>query len=220
MFFCYNSSFVHTHAIDVFFVREVEDMGSIEKTIVYFDDPGDENTEETLRLAKRRADELEIKDVVVASISGATGLKASRLFEGFNLVIVSHHTGLKEPGVQELTEENRKMIEKIGGRILTGTHAFMNVERAIRNMFTTAYPAEIMAQTLRLFGRGMKVAVEIATMAADAGMIPVDKDVICIAGSRKGADTAVVLKPANSTRIFDLTIREIIAKPRRLRRQK
>jgi len=57
-------------------------------------------------------------------------------------------------------------------------------------------------------------------MAADAGMIPVNKDVICIAGSRKGADTAVVLKPANSTRIFDLTIREIIAKPRRLRRQK
>jgi len=37
--------------------------------------------------------------------------------------------------------------------------------------------------------------------------------VIAIAGSGRGADTAVVIKPANSHRLFDMVIKEIIAKP-------
>ncbi len=189
-------------------------MSMIEKTIVYFSSPGENNTETVLALARRRAEELGIKDVVVASVIGETGVKASKIFKGFNLIIVTHHTGFKEPGKQELSEENRKVMETNGGRIFTGTHVFANVERAIRNKFNTVYPVEIMAQTLRFFGEGMKVAVEIAAMAADAGLIPIDRDIISIAGTSKGADTAIVIKPANSTRIFDMIIREIIAKPR------
>lgn len=189
-------------------------MSAVEKPIVYFDRPGKDNTEMVLALAKKRAEELGIRDIVVASTGGETGVKASEVFKGFNLVVVTHHTGFKEPGHQELTEENRKVIEANGARVFTGTHVFMNVERAIRNKFNTAYPAEIMAQTLRLFCEGMKVAVEIAAMAADAGLIPVDREVISIAGTSRGADTAIVVQPANSSRIFDMTIKEIIAKPR------
>ena len=189
-------------------------MGMSEETIIYFDGPGEENTDEVLRFAKRRAEELGIRHIVVASTRGETGVKASELFKDFNLVVVTHHTGFREPGVQELTEENRKIIEINGGKIHTGTDAFMNVERAIRSKFGTAYPTEITAQTLRLFGEGMKVAVEVSLMAADAGLIPVDKDVMSIAGTGKGADTAIVVKPSNSTRIFDMTIKKIIAKPR------
>jgi len=50
-------------------------------------------------------------------------------------------------------------------------------------------------------------------MAADAGLIPIDEDVIAIAGTSRGADTALVIRPANSTNIFDLTIKELVAKP-------
>ncbi len=189
-------------------------MKVFEKRIVYFDSPGGENTDHVLALAKKRAEELGIKDVVVASTRGNTGVKASEIFKGYNLVVVTHYTGFREPGQQELTEENRRRIEENGGKIFTGTHAFMGVERAIRNKFGTAYPAEIMAQTLRLFGEGMKVAVEIVAMAADAGLIPVDREVISIAGTGRGADTAIVVQPANSSRIFDMVIKEIIAKPR------
>jgi len=189
-------------------------MGMPRKEIIYFDRPGEENTETILGLAKKRAQENGIKDVVVASTRGETGAKASAVFKGFNLVVVTHHTGFREPGVQELKEENRKIIEENGGKILTGTHVFMNVERAIRNKFGTAYPTEIVAQTLRLFGEGMKVAIEIVAMAADAGLIPADKEVLSIAGTGKGADTAIVVQPANSSRIFDMTVKEIIAKPR------
>jgi len=51
-------------------------------------------------------------------------------------------------------------------------------------------------------------------MASDAGLIPVDRDVIAIAGTSSGADTALVIRPANSSNFFDLKIKEIIAKPR------
>ncbi|MEM2455569.1 MAG: pyruvate kinase alpha/beta domain-containing protein [Candidatus Bathyarchaeia archaeon] len=189
-------------------------MSFIERIIVYFDKPGPENTDIVLALAKKRADELGIRDIVVASTTGYAGVKASEIFRGYNLVVVTHHTGFKEPGHQELLEENRRKILENGGKIHTGTHVFMGVERAIRNKFNTAYPVEIMAQTLRLFGEGIKVAVEIVAMAADAGLIPSDRDVIGIAGTAKGADTAIVVRPANSTRIFDMAIKEIIAKPR------
>ncbi|MBS7604684.1 MAG: pyruvate kinase alpha/beta domain-containing protein [Candidatus Bathyarchaeia archaeon] len=189
-------------------------MSFVEKTIVYFDKPGSENTDTVLALAKKRADELGIKDIVVASTMGYTGVKASEIFKGYNLVVVTHCAGFKEPGHQEFLEENRRRILENGGKIYTGTHIFMGVERAIRNKFNTAYPAEIMAQTLRLFGEGMKVAVEITAMAADAGLIPHDRDVISIAGTARGADTAIVVRPANSARIFDMVIKEIIAKPR------
>ena len=188
-------------------------MGT-EKSIVYFEKSGEDNTGEVLKLARRRAEELGIKDIVVASTHGNTGAKASEFFKGYNLVVVSHCAGYKEPGSQELTEENRRIIEKNGGRILTCMHTFQGIERAIRNTFNTAYPIEIMAQTLKLFGDGTKVVVEVVAMAADAGLIAVDKDVIGMGGSHSGADTALVIKPANSIRIFDIMIKEIIAKPR------
>ena len=50
-------------------------------------------------------------------------------------------------------------------------------------------------------------------MAADTGLIPFDKDVVAIAGTGKGADTALRIKPAYAARLFDLKIREVIAKP-------
>ncbi len=62
----------------------------------------------------------------------------------------------------------------------------------------------------------MKVVVEISAMAADSGAVPVDRDVIAIAGSSRGADTAVVIKSAYSHSLFDAVVREIIAKPREI----
>jgi hypothetical protein len=55
--------------------------------------------------------------------------------------------------------------------------------------------------------------VEITLMATDAGLILVDQDVVAIAGTGKGADTALRIKPANSARLFDLRIKEVIATP-------
>jgi len=70
-----------------------------------------------------------------------------------------------------------------------------------------------MAYTLRTFGQGTKVAVEIAVMAADAGLVRTDEDVISMGGTASGADTALVIQPACSADFFDLKVKEIICKP-------
>jgi len=186
----------------------------IERKTVYFEKPGKENTEALLRIAKECAESNGVRDIVVASTWGETGVAASRVFQGYNLVVVTHHTGFSEPGVQQLKEEYRKEILGNGAKIFTGTHALSSAERAVRKNFGTVQPLELMANTLRLMGEGTKVCIEITLMTADAGLIPVDKDVIAIAGTGQGADTALLMKPANSARFFDLRIREIIAKPR------
>jgi hypothetical protein len=186
------------------------------KNILYFESSGEINTEETLKISKERADELGIRDLVVASTGGRTGVKVVEFFNDYNVVVVPHVTGLREPGKQELSDENKEKIEKKGGKVVIAAHTFTGINRAIQAKWNTMYPAGIIAQTLRIFGQGMKVVVEIAAMAADAGLIPVDKDILVIAGSHRGADTAVIVRAANSHRLFDIVVREIIAKPSHL----
>lgn len=192
-------------------------MSSVERKTVYFSNCGEENTDTLLKLVKTYAQEEGIKDIVVASTTGYTGVKASKTFKGLNVIVVTHHTGFSNPNQNELEEENRKKIIENGAKILTTTHALSGIERAIRKKFATIMPLEIMAHTLRLFGEGTKVCVEIATMACDAGLISENKEIIVIAGTGHGADTALVIKPACTSRFFDLEVREIIAKPKILK---
>jgi len=189
-------------------------MSAVERKTLYFTSPGKTNTDALLKFVKDYAKAAGVNHIVVASTTGETGVKASQVFKGFNVVVVTHHTGVTEPGVQELTEENRLKILENGVHILTGTHALSSVERAIRKDFGTLQPLELIAHTLRRLGDGAKVCVEITLMAADAGLIPMDRDIIAVAGSSSGADTALLIKPANASRFFDLRIREVIAKPR------
>jgi len=185
----------------------------MELKTVYFKNPGSENTEEVLRIAKQRAEELGIKTIVVASISGDTAVRAVDIFKGLRVVVVTLFTGFNTPNTQDFTEENRKIVESKGGTILTSTHAFHGVSRALRKEFNTIAIGDIIANVLFIFGQGMKVVCEIALMAADAGLVRTDEDVISIAGTDQGADTAVVLRPVNSHNFFDLRVKEILCKP-------
>ena len=181
---------------------------------VYFETQGRGNTERTLQIAKARAEELGIRTILVATTSGATGVRAAEEFQGFNVVVVTHSTGFKQPNVQELTEENRRAIEAAGAKILTCQHAFGGVGRAVRKKWGTYELEEIIAYTLRIFGEGTKVACEITLMAADAGLVRTDELAIAVAGTGRGADTALVLRPANAQTFFDMRIMEILCKPR------
>lgn len=182
--------------------------------ILYHDLPGKENTEETLRAALERARALNVKDIVVASTTGATGVRACEVFKGFNVVVVTHHVGFREPGVPQLLKPNEEKINSLGGKIFTGIHGLSGVDRAIRTKWNTVQPVEIVADALRLFGEGAKVCVEIVIMAADAGLIPVDRDIVAIAGSGSGADTAFVVNPVHANNFFKMTVREVVCKPR------
>ena len=189
-------------------------MSEITVQSVYFDRPGKQNTARTLEIAKQRAGELGIRTVLVASTRGDTGVQAAQLFGGHEVVVVTHSAGFSEPNQQGLTAENRAAIESAGGRILTCQHAFGGVNRAVRKKLGTYLTDEIVAYTLRTFGEGVKVCAEIALMAADAGLARVGEPCIAIAGTGRGADTAIVLIPANAQQFFDLQVMEVLAKPR------
>ena len=119
---------------------------------------------------------------------------------------------------KEFTEENRKTVEGKGGIMLTTTHAFGGVHRSLYRGEGPPPPlpviGDVIAMTLRMFGQGMKVACEIAAMAADAGMVRTDEEIIAIGGTGRGADTAVVLQPEYVHRFFNLKVKELICKPR------
>ena len=186
----------------------------MEIKVACFEKTGRENAEATLRIARQRADELGIQNIVVASSRGGTAVRAVEVFEGLRVVVVGLSTGFPETNVQRFTEENRKTVESKGAVILTTTHAFAGISRAMRLKFETLAIGEIIANVLRVFGHGMKVVCEISLMAADSGLVSVDEDIIAIGGSGGGADTAVVLRPVNAHRFFDLKVREILCKPR------
>ncbi len=186
----------------------------MEGKTVYFDNPGTENMEEVLRIAKLRAEKLGIKSIVVATTIGNTAVRATEVFEGMRVVVVTHYTGMKGPNIQEFTEENKQKVESKGGIVLTATHVFSGIDGAMRKKFNMYLLGATIANTLRIFGQGMKVVCEIAMMAADAGLVRTDEDIIAIAGTGRGADTAVVLRPVNSRDFFDLRIKEILCKPR------
>jgi hypothetical protein len=193
--------------------QEAELMSSVQKKTLFFSKAGGQNTDAVLEFAKEYAEKEGIEDIIVASTTGKTGAKAAKTFKGRNVVVVTHSFGFQEPGKTELHEEHKKKILADGAKIFTGVHALSSAERAVRKNFGAIQLLELMANVLRRLGEGTKVCIEITMMAADAGLIPTDKDVIAIAGTGTGADTALRIHPANAARFFDLKIREVIAKP-------
>jgi hypothetical protein len=182
--------------------------------VTYFEEKGKANTDETLRLAAQRAKELKITHVIVPTTSGATAVKAAKMLKDLNLVVVTHMSGWKEPGENQLLPEHRKALEDANIIILTASHALSGVERGIRNKFDTIGPAIVIASALKMLGQGVKVGVEITLMAADAGLIPMDQSVIALGGTGRGVDAAMVIQPAHTNHVFNLYIQELICKPR------
>ncbi|MCS7121794.1 MAG: hypothetical protein NZ895_04235 [Archaeoglobaceae archaeon] len=186
----------------------------IEKKIVYFDKPGKQNTDATLKLAVERARELGIKHLVVASSYGYTAKKALELIDGEKLIVVTYHTGFFEEGKNTMDPETEKLLKSKGVTIVRQSHVLSSVERSFTRKFGGVSRVEAVAEALRsLFGQGLKVCIEITIMAADSGAIPIE-EVVAVGGTARGADTAVVIRPAHMNNFFDAEIREIICMPR------
>ena len=180
---------------------------------MYFEKPGKQNTGKVLEIIKKAVKERGIKHIVVASCEGYTAKLFQEANLGVNLVCVTHAAGFKAPGEMEMPDDVRRELTESGVKVLTATHILSGAERGISRKFGGAYPVEIIAHTLRMLGQGTKVCVEIAVMALDAGLIPHNEDVIAVGGSSEGADTAVIIKPAHASNIFDTWISEILCKP-------
>jgi hypothetical protein len=179
----------------------------MKEQIVYFEKPGRENTADVIQLVKERARARGISKVVLASTRGGTARAAAEAFQGtdLHLVVVPWQFGFGEqqPFPQELVAE----LEAKGHQVHFGTMLFHT-----EDLYGTKTP-NVMANLLRIFGQGIKVCVEIIMMACDGGRIEQGAKIIAVAGSKGGADTAVVASAAPSNKLSALHIHEIICKP-------
>ena len=184
--------------------------------MVCFENAGKQNTAEVIRIALEKAAALGCP-IVAASTMGVTAdaLLTAAEAAGFagKIVIVRGCSSRQRSGVNLMKPEIKEALEKRGAVIVTAAHALSAGERAISGGFKGAYPLELMAHTLRMFGQGTKVCVEASVMALDADAIPFGVPVVAIGGSHRGADTAAVITPSYSASILNTVVNELLCKP-------
>lgn len=162
----------------------------MQRTIEYFEESGQSNTEKTLELACQRARETGIGSIVFASTRGYSAEKALEICPDLNLVAV----GIQRDNFP--TEQAERFQET--GKVLFSREVDYD------------YPSD-MQRAFRRFGQGTKVAVEVVVCAVREGLVKVGEKVIGIGGSSRGADTALVITA--SWDFADAYISEIICKP-------
>jgi hypothetical protein len=160
--------------------------------MTYFKAAGKENIDKTLELVKRMAEEYGFKNVVVASITGFTAEKAFEVLKDMNVTLTFVGTERN----RFASNLQKKLEEK-------GHHVCFSRE------LSYDYP-DLVKKAFRRFSEGVKVAVEIAMIAAQEGFISTEEDVISIGKW----DTALIIKPAKSENFSELKIRELICMPR------
>ena len=180
--------------------------------MTHFENAGPQNTKETIDLAVKTAKDWGIKDIVVATVTGAS-MADFPDDKDLNVVCVTHACGFKEPGELEMSGETINTLTSRGFKVYTASHTFGAADRGVSYKLGGVTPPEMIAHTLRFFGQGMKVAVEAAVMAADGALIPPGVPVVSLGGTKTGLDTAIIVRAAHSRDILDTKINEVICMP-------
>lgn len=200
----------------------------IGRNVRYFEKPGKGNTEATIEAVRDYLKEdNETAAVVVASISGQTALKVKEVLSQITIPVVcvtgspswQNYPEYKLPLIPTAT---RTKLEKAGFIIVDSAPSSLSdtIEFSFAR-YGFRPPTWIFIETLvAVGGYGLKTAVECVLMATDGGHIPPFKEVVSIAGTDKGADTAIVVRSTFSSTVFSsaqekrLVLKEILAMPR------
>jgi hypothetical protein len=180
----------------------------MEKKIMYFEDARGDHTAETFALVKERLAGSVIKKLVLASTTGATALNAMEYFKGTDvkLVIVPHQFDFFKKE-NTFPKETVQKLRAAGHEVHFGTMLF-HTDKLYDNQTPTA-----IANFLRCFSQGVKVCFEIVLMATDGGLVDTGETVIAIAGTGRGADTALTMQAASTRNLNGLKVNEILCKP-------
>lgn len=186
------------------------------KFITYFDKQGENYTDELIAAVSEKLDVCpQIKRILIASATGESALKLREAIpDEIEIINVTHHMGFSGENQSDITDDMIAKLEKVEVKTYFGAHAFSGAARGVTNKYGGYSPLDVVADTLRMFSHGIKVAAEISIMAADAGLVPVGEEIIAIGGRGHGVDSAVILTPVNAKNLFDMEIHEIIAMPR------
>ncbi len=180
----------------------------MESEVVYYESVRTDNTETTFDLVRKKLNTSGIKKLALASTTGVTAKKAVDFFKEMDvkIVVVAHQYGfLRE--TNRFPQELVKTIRNAGHEVHFGTMLFHT-----EDFYGSSIPT-IMANLLRCFSQGTKVCFEIALMATDAGLLASGEKVMAIAGTGRGADTALVMQAASSRNLKKLKVNEIVCKP-------
>jgi len=193
-------------------------MSDLKLEVTYFEKSGPQNTNRALEIAKKYAEEFNIKDIVLASTTGSVAEKASQFFNPneYNVVIITHAYYFVNSSIrQEFPEDKLKELKNKGLKIHIGTHAMSGIERGLRIKKDAWIFVDMLAKMLGWhFSQGVKVCIEIASTAVDAGLIPdLERNIIVVGGTGKGADTVCLIKPAPTSEFKELRVKAILAKP-------
>ncbi|MEF3255259.1 MAG: hypothetical protein K6348_06835, partial [Deferribacterales bacterium] len=145
------------------------------KKIYYFEKAGEANTENVIKFALERAFENHIGVIVVPTETGRSALLLKKYATQMNytgdIIAVRYHTGFGRLNEQFMDDNTYNELISMGVKIHTGTHLFSSVSRSFRIKWDGLYMPEIVGETLKIFGNGMKTAIEVAVMAANGGLI-------------------------------------------------
>jgi hypothetical protein len=204
-------------------------MDDITTTVTWFAEPGPQNTAATLAAALRRARELHLSRVVVASDTGKTAREVLAAFgKDFRVAVVTNAPNLALP-VAKLHDylprfaEHKRALAKAGTQKIPASLSDAQVVE-LRGLGATVLRldwkrlstfARVDFRALERIGVAVRVALCIAVAAHIDGALPAGEDAIALAGTGfggGGADTALVVRPAAAWR--DWRVLETIARPR------
>lgn len=170
-----------------------------------------ENTEKLIRLVKKELEKSEINKCVVASTTGETAKIAQKNIGNLcKIIAVRKHYGANEINVQEMKKEDEEYLKENNIDIVTATHVFGGINKAIRKTYGTWEIDEIISGVLRIFGVGVKVAIEVTMMSVDAGYVNSGEKIIALGGEKNGASVAVILNAVNTSNFFNMKVEKII----------
>ena len=175
--------------------------------ITYFENAGSENTEKVIHLALERYKAGGIDEVIVASTYGRTARLSAKTFTGTDVRLLVFGEVLDEG--QSPSREVCEELEAQGHRVIWGVH--LNA----MSIFTGDHSARLISEAYYRISEGFKVACEIVLIATSQGYLRAGERVLAIAGTSRGADTAIVASAAPITQFKDFEVHEILCKPYR-----
>jgi hypothetical protein len=209
-----------------------------------FERPGPINTDEVIEIVKAASFKYEY--LVVASITGDSALKLAEKIRDKEVICVTCPQGMSwevdkmdegpfatipelaqirsawaEQGLTRvpmgITQANRQTLDKHKVKIVQGTIPFFGPSFSIRMHLHQITELDLMAKTLELISTGTLVCLECVLMSVDTGVIPEGQEVLALAGTERGLDTAWVIRSSASANLFHpskgVRFIELLAKP-------
>ena len=158
--------------------------------------PGGKSTARLIEAVAERVKESGLSSVVVASTKGKTAVKLGEALKGVAQVV----------SVTEFTygDDVKKSMKKL--KVIPVEKAELPIQ-----------DRREMREALLMFGTGVKAALEVAAVAADKELV--QGNIIVVAGSKGGLDTALAVRPSPPSDFSNpdpekrMSVLEIVAMP-------